>query len=168
MQNQARTPSQGSNRSRKSNIPMETEEGPLTNKKFRLLTKDNEKLTNLHGQMDQMYIDFEDMKRTREEAKKQLEAKFQDVYRRIQATKDFVVSEGKRINDTLKAFKSKFENQLNELDEKFQTMHDALQKDMNEQFEGVAKELVRIEEKLEQEKRDRIKQTKEQLGDIKR
>ena len=52
------------------------------------------------------------MKRTREEAKKQLEAKFQDVYRRIQATKDFVVSEGKRINDTLKAFKSKFENQL--------------------------------------------------------
>ena len=28
--------------------------------------------------MDQMYIDFEDMKRTREEAKKQLEAKFQD------------------------------------------------------------------------------------------
>ena len=30
-----------------------------------------------------MFVDFEDMKRTREEAKKQLEARFQDVYRRI-------------------------------------------------------------------------------------
>ena len=84
----------------------------MTQKQFRLLTKENEKLTSLHNQMEQMYIDFEDMKRTREEAKKILEARFKDVYRRIQATKDFVVSEGKRINDTLKAFKSKFENQL--------------------------------------------------------
>jgi len=39
---------------------------------------------------------------------------------------------------------------------------------MTAQFEATAKELVRLEEKLEQEKRDRIKQTKEQLGDIKK
>ena len=82
--------------------------------------------------MNQMFIDFEDMKRTREEAKKQLEARFRDVYRRIQATKDFVVSEGKRINDTLKAFKSKFENQLQQLDDKFQEKHDTLKKDMTD------------------------------------
>ncbi len=34
-----------------------------------------------------MSTDFEDMKRTREEAKKQLEAKFQDVYRLLQHKK---------------------------------------------------------------------------------
>lgn len=33
--------------------------------------------------MDEMRSDFIEMKRTRDEAKKQLEAKFQDVYRKI-------------------------------------------------------------------------------------
>ena len=37
-----------------------------------------------------MNEDFEDMRRAREEAKKQLEAKFQDVYRKIENTKEFI------------------------------------------------------------------------------
>lgn len=53
----------------------------LTGKSFKMPTGENEKLGNLHGQMLQMNDDFEEMKRTREEAKKQLEARFQDVYR---------------------------------------------------------------------------------------
>jgi hypothetical protein len=53
----------------------------LTKTAFKTLTQDNEKLSGLHKQIDQMGTDFEDMKRTREEAKKQLEAKFLDVYR---------------------------------------------------------------------------------------
>ena len=80
MENQAFN-KQGSRKG--SGIIREEERGPLTNKQFRKLTKKNEKLTSLSGQMEQMFIDFEDMKRTREEAKKQLEARFQDVYRRI-------------------------------------------------------------------------------------
>jgi hypothetical protein len=44
--------------------------------------------------MVELTNDFEDMKRNREEAKKQLEAKFQDVHRKIQNTRDFVSSEG--------------------------------------------------------------------------
>ena len=55
--------------------------GAITGKTFKNLTNDNEKLGLLHGQIVQMGNDYEDMKRTREEAKKQLEAKFQDVYR---------------------------------------------------------------------------------------
>ncbi len=55
----------------------------LTGKTFKHLGEDNEKLGNLGGQMDEMRSDFVEMKRTRDEAKKQLEAKFQDVYRKI-------------------------------------------------------------------------------------
>ena len=55
----------------------------LTGKTFKALGEDNEKLGHLGGQMDEMRSDFIEMKRTRDEAKKQLEAKFQDVYRKI-------------------------------------------------------------------------------------
>jgi uncharacterized membrane protein (DUF106 family) len=48
----------------------------LTGKTFKHLGEDNEKLGNLGGQMDEMRSDFIEMKRTRDEAKKQLEAKF--------------------------------------------------------------------------------------------
>jgi hypothetical protein len=43
--------------------------------------KDNEKIGLLKGQMTEMTKDYENMVRAREEAKKQLEAKFEDVYR---------------------------------------------------------------------------------------
>lgn len=55
--------------------------GALTGKTFKVLHSDNEKLGNLGNQMTEMQKDFEEMKRAREEARKQLEARFQDVHR---------------------------------------------------------------------------------------
>ncbi len=55
--------------------------GPVTGKTFKPLTKNNEKIDLLGNQMEDLSKDFEDMKRAREEAKKALEARFQDVYR---------------------------------------------------------------------------------------
>lgn len=65
--------------------------------------------------MDDMSGDYEDMRRAREEAKKQLDAKFQDVYSKIKETRDFVTSEGKRVNEVLRNFQTKFEQELKEL-----------------------------------------------------
>lgn len=48
----------------------------LTKKNFAPLKSENEKLGLFGEQVDQMRDAFEDMKRSREEAKKQLEAKF--------------------------------------------------------------------------------------------
>ena len=90
--------------------------GPLSQKVFKTLQEDNEKLGLLGKQMKCMNEDFEDMRRAREEAKKQLEARFQDVYRKIENTKEFIAQEGKRINDTLLAFQEKFELKLRGLD----------------------------------------------------
>ena len=57
-----------------------------------------------------MKNDYEDMLRAKEEAKKQMIAKFQDIHRKIKSNKDFTSSEVKRVKDTLKAFESKFFN----------------------------------------------------------
>jgi hypothetical protein len=62
--------------------------GALTGKTFKVLHPDNEKLGSLGKQMIDMQNDFEEMKRTREEAKKQLEARFQDVHRYLSLLKE--------------------------------------------------------------------------------
>ena len=109
--------------------------------------KDNQKLKGLDGQMGEMHNDFEDMKRTREEARKQLEAKFQDIYKKLAALKEALETEAKRVNNSLKAFESKFLCLLKELKDEFK-------KDMEE------------EKKLEQEREERLKQNEDTLGNI--
>ena len=64
--------------------------------------------------------DYDVMLRERVESKKQLEAKFQDIARKIQANKEFTNAEVKRVKDTLKAFQSKFEYKLKLLREEFE------------------------------------------------
>jgi len=44
-------------------------------------TQENEKLHHLGNELDTMRSDYEEMKRMREEAKKQLESRFDDVHR---------------------------------------------------------------------------------------
>ncbi len=63
-------------------------------------------------QLKEMDHDYDVMLRERIESKKQLEAKFQDIARKITANKDFTNAEVKRVHDTLKAFTSKFEFKL--------------------------------------------------------
>jgi len=55
--------------------------GALTGKTFKPLAPENEKLGALGKQMNEMEDNFEEMKRAKDEARKQLEAKFQDIHR---------------------------------------------------------------------------------------
>lgn len=128
--------------------------------------KDNEKLKGLQNQMGEMHNDFEDMKRTREEAKKQLEAKFLDIYKKIQSMKDAIDSEAKRVNDSLKAFQSKFEYLLNQLREN-------MYKDFNDEknytrglLEAHHKRMDHLEQMIINEREERMRQTDEQLNPI--
>ncbi len=73
---------------------------------------DNQNIKKMKHQLTEMDHDYDVMLRERIESKKQLEAKFQDIARKIQANKDFTNAEVKRVNDTLKAFTSKFEFKL--------------------------------------------------------
>lgn len=81
----------------------------------KITAEDRDRREEFKDQMNELGNEYKDMLRSRDETKKQLEAKFQDVYRKIQSTRDYVTAEEKRVNDMLKAFRSKFEFQLKEL-----------------------------------------------------
>jgi hypothetical protein len=128
--------------------------------------KENEKLTSLKSQMVDMSNDYEDMIRAREEAKKQLEAKFEDVYRKVQANHDFTVAEGKRVNDTLKAFQLKFDSQLKATEDRLRDEMEKEKKYMREQLATINERLEKLEKALEEEKEERLRQSEETLKPI--
>jgi hypothetical protein len=76
-------------------------------------------LVNLNKQILVMYDDFEDMKRARDDARKQLEARFLDIHKKLQYMQEALDSEGRRVNDSILAFSSKFDFLLVELEESF-------------------------------------------------
>lgn len=129
---------------------------------------EREKLTLLKGQMDDMSGDYETMRKAREEAKRQLDAKFQDVYSKIQSTRDYVTNQGKQINDQLKTFQRHFQDELKNL-------KDFTQKTFDD--ERNARELANkqshdrmdfLEKSLETEKLERIQQTEDMLNPIRK
>lgn len=56
--------------------------------------------------------DFDDMLLAREEAKRRLEKKFQDVYDRIKENRDFTIREGQKVNQRLKEGEERFNDQM--------------------------------------------------------
>ncbi|CAK60099.1 unnamed protein product (macronuclear) [Paramecium tetraurelia] len=142
--------------------------GPLTQKPYKQLPKDNEKLTLLENQMGDLANDFEDMKRNREEAKKQLEAKFLDVHRKIQNTREFITQEGERINNTLIAYDSKFTQVLNQTNQKLQTQHETFAHQTDQRIVDANVYLKDLTQKLEEEKQERMRQSDENLREIRK
>ena len=127
---------------------------------------EREKLSLLHTQMEEMSDDFQDMQRAREESRKQMEAKFQDVYRKIQSTKDLVTAEGKRVNDMLMAFQSKFEFQLKELRD---YADQQMESERTARVESESRASARMDDLgrlIEEEKQERLKQTDDMLRAI--
>jgi len=54
--------------------------------------------------MVQVEVDFDEMMTKRNEEKRKLELKFKDVYQKIKDIKQYTVDEGKKVNDSLKAY----------------------------------------------------------------
>ena len=55
------------------------------------------------------------MMRLRNEAKRLLEEKFKDVYQKIKDNKQHTIDEGKKVNESLKAYQEKYARQMQEL-----------------------------------------------------
>jgi len=88
------------------------------------------------------------------------------LHRKLENTKEFIVSEGKRINHTLLAFQSKFDNELKLMADRFQNQHDTLVVSIDERFEESHKRSDALEQMIIQEREERLKQTDEQLKPI--
>jgi len=70
--------------------------------------------------MVQVEVDFDEMMTKRNEEKRKLELKFKDVYQKIKDIKQFTVDEGKKVNDSLKAYSIRYDQQLVELDQEME------------------------------------------------
>ena len=77
---------------------------------------ENPKLNALQNQIKNVVTDFQEMIKAREEAKKNLELRFADVYSKVQSCKDFTISEANKICDSLRAFQSQFEIKLTKIE----------------------------------------------------
>ena len=126
---------------------------------------ENEPLAAMDSQLLEMDRDYNVMLMERIESKKQLEAKFQDIQRKIQANRDFTKAETKRVNDTLKAFRAKFEHKLRVLREKFEAKLTAMRERNRTEFRSAEERLDRLEAAIAQEIDDRVTETDEQIGE---
>jgi hypothetical protein len=120
---------------------------------------DNKGLKDMKNQLHEMDQDYDVMLRERIESKKQLEAKFQDIARKIQANKDFTNAEVKRVRDTLKAFQSKFEYKLKLLREEFEEKIRLMKEHNVDEFRIADDRMDAIEGGIKTEIKDRISET---------
>jgi hypothetical protein len=108
--------------------------------------------------------DYNVMLMERIESKKQLEAKFQDIQRKIQANRDFTKAETKRVNDTLKAFRAKFEHKLKMLRDDFETKIRKMREFNREECARADQRLNALEASIDKEISDRVTETDERIG----
>lgn len=120
----------------------------------------------MNHQLTEMDHDYDVMLRERIESKKQLEAKFQDIARKIQANKDFTNAEVKRVKDTLKAFQSKFEYKLKLLREEFEEKIQKMRDYNRNEFKTAKERMDKIEIGAKKEIKDRIVETDEQIYEV--
>ena len=118
----------------------------------------------MDNQLVEMDRDYNVMLMERIESKKQLEAKFQDIQRKIQANRDFTNAESKRVNDTLKAFRARFEYKLRVLREKFESKINDMRERNRRDFRETEERLDRLEAGIAQEIEDRVTETDEQIN----
>ena len=124
---------------------------------------DNQKIKEMKHQLKEMDHDYDVMLRERIESKKQLEAKFQDIARKITANKDFTNAEVKRVQDTLKAFTSKFEFKLRQLKEEFEEKIRLMKEHNRNEFRIAKERMDIIDESIHQEVKDRIVESDEAI-----
>lgn len=130
---------------------------------FRDEQDDNKMIKEMKHQLTEMDHDYDVMLRERIESKKQLEAKFQDINRKIQANKDFTNAEVKRVNDTLKAFTSKFEYKLRLLKEDFEEKIRKMREHNRNEFRIAKDRMDGIEDGIHKEIKDRIVESDEAI-----
>lgn len=128
--------------------------------------ENNPKINGLKGQINEAHQDYEDMKRTREEAKKQLEAKFLDIYKKLEKLKESMDTESVRVNNSLKAFQNKFEYMINDLRKEIKDETDKERKYVRDKFDYQENYLKKLEKMIIEEKEERIKQNDQQLNPI--
>jgi len=135
----------------------------LTNK-----VKENDKLKNHQSQIIEMHADYEDMKKTREEAKKQMEAKFSDINNNLNKTEDNIKDQKIRLTNKIEDFKSNTTSKLNNLDESIHKDFTEEQEFVRIMFEKQENRMNLLEKMIRDEREERLRHTEEELNPIRK
>ena len=126
---------------------------------------ENVPLKDMDMQLNEMDQDYEVMLMERIESKKQLEAKFQDIQRKIQANRDFNKAEAKRLHDTLLAFRNRFETNLKNLKDEFENKIRLMREFNREDFVRSEDRLDNLENSIYKEISDRVTESDATIAD---
>ena len=128
--------------------------------------KENDKLKSLQSQIIEMHADYEDMKKTRAEAKKQMEAKFSDIGNKMTNTEEIIKEEDKRVSEKLEEFKKTVDNRMNDLKTNIYTDFKIEQDFVRSTFSDHDTKLDLLEKMIKEEREERLRHTEEQLNPI--
>ena len=96
------------------------------------------------------------MMRLRNEAKRQLELKFKDVYQKIRDNKQHTIDEGKKVNESLKAYQIKYAKQMSDLNEEMTEVFTTENDYQHSEIKRGNDRMKALEDLLQGEKDDRI------------
>lgn len=130
----------------------ESTQSVLLHKKFRELEEENEKIKLLYEQTKEMNVSLSNLIKKREEVQRNLEAKFEDIYRNIANTKSFVIDEGKRVNSTLLAFESKFESNLKDSEQKLDEKVIDFSNQLNTRIDGIEEKAKEMQIQMDKDR----------------
>mgnify|MGYP000922222648 CR=1 FL=1 len=125
--------------------------------------KENLKVKGLDDQIEQVNVEFDEMMRLRNEAKRLLEEKFKDVYQKIKDNKQHTINEGKKVNESLKAYQEKYLRQMNDLSTELTEKMDTETAYQTSEIDRSNNRMQMLEELLKKERNDRIESLDNQL-----
>ena len=128
--------------------------------------KENLKVKGLDNQIEQVNEEFDEMMRLRNEAKRLLEEKFKDVYQKIKDNKQHTIDEGKKVNESLKAYQEKYLQQMMDLDNELTVKFTEETTYQHNEIERGNNRMEQLETLLAKEKADRIESLDTQLEPI--
>jgi vacuolar-type H+-ATPase subunit I/STV1 len=128
----------------------------------------NAQLQNLTNQVENMAGVFGEANKARVEHRKMMEERHQDVVRRIASVKAYCDQESQRLDRQVHSFHDKFEHDLERLTNDMLQKLDTKVTTINAQIDEQEQRVKLLEDGLEQEKKDRIEQTRQILGEIKK
>lgn len=110
---------------------------------------------SLKEQMAEMSLGFEDIVKTREEAKKRLQERFDEVYDKIALNKKHVEDQSEKIHTTLANFQDEFNQNLSNLYDNLNETIESESKFMQQEMDLANQRCGELENMLEKEVADR-------------
>jgi len=114
--------------------------------------------------MGRLPVVFEEANKARAEQRKLMDEMHQDLLRRIQMTRDYMTQEAKRLADTTKSFTAKFEHEIQSMKEELTTVLKNKISQVNHALALLDARNKELEQAIEVERQDRIRQMEEVLG----